>query len=270
MFKVNGIDLRGLKNRAAASLLKSAGPVVHLSFLRHTSGRLHQQLLHMGRFFDKKLKIEFLKFTQIIRILECQEQILDRSLKNGVSGKNSKVKRRRSVHTERLKAQSNRFGSVDVCITGGHRPLKVCPAQSEVLVAPQLHSEDSDTSYKVSSSSICPLSTWTCQSLPVLYASIKKSPSISSHFDMDLPDQTSISSVLIEEQTTSSTAASLTLNSSPLDEIYEAVLTASSSTSTSGKNTSDSMQLFHPLSATYFGNYSLHFYMLTKIAWFYI
>ena len=98
-------------------------------------------------------------------------------------------------------------------------------AQSELLVAPLLSSDNSEES---SILTMDPLGSSTCRSLPMLSAASLEenattSSSSSSSMQNDKAQQkTSIrSDTDKEEQSTSSTAASMTLNSSTLDEMDE-------------------------------------------------
>ncbi|KAL5106785.1 hypothetical protein TcWFU_004365 [Taenia crassiceps] len=216
IIKVNGIDLKTLSNKAAANLLKTAGPVVHLTFLRHTSGRVCEQL------------------KQLVSSSAPRSQTRQTSatLPGGF--------RRRSQH-HRSRRKYATMGSKShgaLCIPRETRkPLGACPAQSELLVAPLVNSDDSEDSSDIIQGLLGPS---TCQSLPMLSAArlmeatsiISTSPSsISTRGDIEGLQRTSTPTGLQEEQTTSSTAASMTLNSSPLDEMDEIEMPSSTGSS---------------------------------------
>ncbi|KAL5963319.1 hypothetical protein TSMEX_008953, partial [Taenia solium] len=206
IIKVNGIDLKTLSNKAAANLLKTAGPVVHLTFLRHTSGRVCEQLKQLVSSSAPRSRTRQTSAT----------------LPGGFRRRSQRHRSRRKYATMGSKSHGA------LCIPREvHKPLGACPAQSELLVAPLVNSDDSEDSSDVIQGLLGPS---TCQSLPMLSAarlmeatSIMSTPpsSISTRGDIEGLQQTSTPTGLQEEQTTSSTAASMTLNSSPLDEMDE-------------------------------------------------
>ncbi|VDK20871.1 unnamed protein product [Taenia asiatica] len=206
IIKVNGINLKTLSNKAAANLLKTAGPVVHLTFLRHTSGRVCEQLKQLVSSSAPRSRTRQTSAT----------------LPGGFRRRSQRHRSRRKYATMGSKSHGA------LCIPREVRkPLGACPAQSELLVAPLVNSDDSEDSSDVIQGLLGPS---TCQSLPMLSAArlmeatsiiSTSSSSISTRGDIEGLQQTSTPTGLQEEQTTSSTAASMTLNSSPLDEMDE-------------------------------------------------
>ncbi|VDM16243.1 unnamed protein product [Hydatigera taeniaeformis] len=212
IIKVNGIDLKTLSNKAAANLLKTAGPVVHLTFLRHTSGRVCEQLKQLVSSSAPRSRTRQTSAT----------------LPSGFHRRYQRHHSRRKYAT----IGSKSYGAL--CIPREPRKhFGTCPAQSELLVAPLVNSDESEDSSEVMRSILGPS---TCQSLPMLSAArlmeatstISTSPSsISTKEDVEGLQRNSTPTGLQEEQTTSSTAASMTLNSSPLDEMDEIEISSS-------------------------------------------
>ncbi|KAM7533513.1 hypothetical protein Aperf_G00000121215 [Anoplocephala perfoliata] len=206
IIKVNGIDLKTLSNKAAANLLKTTGPVVHLTFLRHTSGRVCEQL--------RKL---------VSSSSNPRSRQAFATLPSGFRQKSQSHRRNRSRRNI-ISTDSQSHGTL--CISGETRaPLGVSSAQSELVVGPQVNSgEDSEESSDLTRDLLGPS---TCQSLPMLTAA--------SLMEVESTTMSSTTSTQgcfgkrirrnsqgeDDEQTSSSTAASMTLNSSPLDEMDE-------------------------------------------------
>uniref|UniRef100_A0A5K3F406 Patj homolog n=1 Tax=Mesocestoides corti TaxID=53468 RepID=A0A5K3F406_MESCO len=208
IIKVNGVDLKTLSNKAAANLLKHSGPVVHLTFLRHTSGQVCEQL--------KQLVSPPTRPSRTCRALA--------TLPFGLCRRPQKRRSRRNCETTAHPTYSaNSLKPLAIYIPSNHqKPFGVCPAQSEILVAPELNSEESDDSICRVPRETAPVAgSWTCQSLPVLYANLREPSPSPTSCETEAILQSSTPSVFQGEQTTSSTAASLTLNSSPLEETDE-------------------------------------------------
>ncbi|VDD82189.1 unnamed protein product [Mesocestoides corti] len=206
--QVNGVDLKTLSNKAAANLLKHSGPVVHLTFLRHTSGQVCEQL--------KQLVSPPTRPSRTCRALA--------TLPFGLCRRPQKRRSRRNCETTAHPTYSaNSLKPLAIYIPSNHqKPFGVCPAQSEILVAPELNSEESDDSICRVPRETAPVAgSWTCQSLPVLYANLREPSPSPTSCETEAILQSSTPSVFQGEQTTSSTAASLTLNSSPLEETDE-------------------------------------------------
>ncbi|EUB61705.1 Multiple PDZ domain protein [Echinococcus granulosus] len=212
IIKVNGIDLKTLSNKAAAHLLKTAGPVVHLTFLRHTSGRVCEQL----------------KQLVSSSTLRSRTRQTSATLPGGFRRRPQRHRSRRKYTTTGSKSHGA------LCIPRKTlKPLRACPVQSELLVTPQVNSEDSEDSSDFIRDLLGPS---TCQSLPMLSAASlmeatstvsTSSSSVSINGNIEELQQTPTPSGLQEEQTTSSAAASMTLYSSPLDEMDEIELSSS-------------------------------------------
>nr|CDS20792.1 multiple pdz domain protein [Echinococcus granulosus] len=146
IIKVNGIDLKTLSNKAAAHLLKTAGPVVHLTFLRHTSGRVCEQL----------------KQLVSSSTLRSRTRQTSATLPGGFRRRPQRHRSRRKYTTTGSKSHGA------LCIPRKTlKPLRACPVQSELLVTPQVNSEDSEDSSDFIRDLLGPS---TCQSLPMLSA----------------------------------------------------------------------------------------------------
>ncbi|KAM3178927.1 hypothetical protein ACTXT7_001603 [Hymenolepis weldensis] len=205
IIKVNGIDLKHLSNKAAANLLKTTGSVVHLTFLRHTSGRVCDQL------------------RQLVSSSNPRSRQTSATLPRGFRRKS----RRRSRRSQRnLIIHDSKSYEALYSQSENRVPLGVCPTQSELLVGPLVNSEeDSEESCDLTHDLLGPS---TCQSLPMLTAASLMEVESATISSSSLASTRDISNKRIQiisgdedDETFSSTAASMTLNSSPLDEIDE-------------------------------------------------
>nr|CDS26070.1 multiple pdz domain protein [Hymenolepis microstoma] len=205
IIKVNGIDLKHLSNKAAANMLKTTAPVVQLTFLRHTSGRVCEQL------------------KQLVSSSNLRSRQASASLSRGFRRKS----RRRNHFSQRNLTLSDSKSYGALCSQSEKRvPLCVCNTQREFIVGPMVNSEEeSEESRDLSHNLLGPSS---CRSLPMLTsASLMEADSttISSSSNTSTRDfannRIQINSLDEDPEIFSSTAASMTLNSSPLDEIDE-------------------------------------------------